>query len=330
MKPKNKTKRSFKGLKNKLKKMQSAIWVAFYLACITVLFLYRDNINIYIIENYVYTKQADLLINNDYAKNQSFEYVQTQNDLEANTLEEIINIVYTIIDSGVKSFTFYCDPNYIDCQNDIEFLSKETSYFNLINNFVHPYNSYDKLYISTNGVNKIEISIDKLYKEEEIKYINYTMEQIKEEILTENMTIIEKIKAFHDYIINTTKYDQETAVNIQNNNYFSENNSHKATGLLLNHLAICSGYTDIMSIFLSSLGVKNYKVATDNHIWNAIYLDEKWYHLDLTWDDPITNIGIDMLLDEFFIIDDETLKNKDPDEHRYNESIYKEIATSSN
>ena len=323
-------KSDFKSLKSKVKRIQNIIWIAFYLFCICILFIYRDTINVYIVENYIYTKQAELLLNNDYAKNQSFEYVQSEKNLEAKSLEEIINIIYTIVDSGVENFTFYCDPNYLECQNDIQFLSQETSYFSLINNFVHPYNSYDKLFISANGVNKIEVNIYKLYNSEEIKYINYRIEQIKNEILTDDMTIREKIRAFHDYIINNTKYDQETANNINNNNYFNTNNSHKATGILLNHLGICSGYTDIMAVFLNSLGVKNYKISNNDHVWNALYLEGKWYHLDLTWDDPITNTGVDLLLDEFFIIDDMQLKNLDPDEHDYNEKIYKEIATSSN
>lgn len=316
------SKNNFKGVKNKIKKIQSAIWVTFYLMCICVLFIYRDAINVYIIENYVYTKQAELLINNDYSKNQSFEYVQTESDLEANTLEEIINIIYTIVDSGVDKFTFYCDPNYIDCQNDIEFLSQETSYFSLINNFVHPYNSYDKLYITTNGVNKIEISTTKIYNEEEIKYINHMIQKIKQEIITEEMSIKDKIKAFHDYIINNTKYDQETADNINNHTYFDDSSSHKASGVLLNNLGICSGYTDVMAIFLNSLGVKNYKISNDDHVWNALYLDEKWYHLDLTWDDPISSDDKDILDDTYFLIDDTELEEFKSEEHYFDKSIY--------
>ena len=154
--------------------------------------------------------------------------------------------------------------------------------------------------------------------------------QTFEEIITDDMSIQDKIKAFHDYIINNTKYDKETADNINNNNYVNNSNSHKASGVLLNNLGICSGYTDVMAIFLNSLGVKNYKVSNDDHVWNAIYLDGKWYHLDLTWNDPLTNTGKDLLLHEFFIIDDEKLKSLDPDEHNYNKNVYKEIATSSN
>ena len=58
-----------------------------------------------------------------------------------------------------------------------------------------------------------------------------------------------------------------------------------------------------MAIFLNSLGVKNYKIATENHIWNAVYIDNNWYHLDLTWDDPVTkDSAVDTLSHKFFMI----------------------------
>jgi hypothetical protein len=61
---------------------------------------------------------------------------------------------------------------YTNCQSDIEDLSSETDYLTLMNNFVNPYNSYKKLYVATNAVGKITISLDKLYTEEEKQLIN--------------------------------------------------------------------------------------------------------------------------------------------------------------
>ena len=61
---------------------------------------------------------------------------------------------------------------------------------------------------------------------------------------------VEKIKTFHDYIINNTVYDQKRANEIESNTQ-GENTlmSHKANGVLTNHVALCSGYTDLMAIF---------------------------------------------------------------------------------
>ena len=35
-------------------------------------------------------------------------------------------------------------------------------------------------------------------------------------------------------------------------------------------------------------GIKNYKIASSNHVWNYVYIENNWYHLDLTWDEKNT------------------------------------------
>ncbi len=66
----------------------------------------------------------------------------------------------------------------------------------------------------------------------------------------------------------------------------------------------------------------NYKIATENHVWNYVKLDNEWLHLDLTWDDPITTDGKQVLDDAFFLIDDDELRSKEKEQHSYNADIY--------
>ena len=82
-----------------------------------------------------------------------------------------------------------------------------------------------------------------------------------------------------------------------------------------------------MALYLNILGIKNYKISTEDHIWNALYLDDNWYHLDLTWDDPITNDNREILIYDFFLINDENLYQKKTSQHAYDRKIYTEIAT---
>ena len=77
-----------------------------------------------------------------------------------------------------------------------------------------------------------------------------------------------------------------------------------------------------MSIFLDKIGVSNIKVATDDHVWNAIYLNDKWYHIDLTWDDPINNLKKDMIIYDYFMITTDELLNKNDNEHSFDKEIY--------
>ena len=48
------------------------------------------------------------------------------------------------------------------------------------------------------------------------------------------------------------KWVNEIKNKIYNANIF---NSHKASGILENHIALCSGYTDVMAVFLNTIGV---------------------------------------------------------------------------
>ena len=132
------------------------------------------------------------------------------------------------------------------------------------------------------------------------------------------MSTKEKIKVIHDYIINNTNYDTLKTNNINDATY----KSNTAYGVLIQGYGICSGYSDAMAIFLDKFNIINYKVSNDEHIWNLVYLDGKWLHLDLTWDDPISDKNVTR--DNYFLIDTNTLEKLDDNSHYFNSSIFSE------
>ena len=81
-----------------------------------------------------------------------------------------------------------------------------------------------------------------------------------------------------------------------------------------------------MAIFLTRFGLPNIKVASENHIWNLVQLNQQWYHLDVTWDDPITTSGIDTIEYSFFLIDASKLDeiNVDQHQHDFDPTVYEE------
>ena len=54
----------------------------------------------------------------------------------------------------------------------------------------------------------------------------------------------------HDYIVNNTKYDQ-------NDKESTIYDSSRMIGLLFEHFAVCSGYTDTMAVMLEKINIKN-------------------------------------------------------------------------
>ena len=256
---------------------------------------------------------------NSYFIEDNFYYVDNYEKAEVHSKEEIINAIYYLINSGVNYSERYCARDYEGCYSDMEAISSDTNLLSILNNYVHPYNSFDSIIFNFDD-RVIQIEIKHTYSKEEVKNISDRVDKIIQENITDSMTIKDKIKSLHDYIINHTEYDVLKTKNIEDTTY----KSNTAYGVLFQGFGICSGYSDTMKIFLDKLNVINYKVSNDQHIWNLVYLDGTWYHLDLTWDDPVSDKNITR--DSYFMINTKKLKLLDDDVHYYDVSIFKEAA----
>lgn len=269
---------------------------------------------------------------NIYKKNDDFIYVENTQDFVPLSYNDLLNIYYTITNSGFTEFTFYCPSEYKNCTKDVEKISDDPETLTYINNFVHPFNSFSNIQTSILESGEVTITINYLYTKDEIKNINKKVDEILKKLVDNDMSDYDAIKTIHDYIINNSKYDIE-----RNDKDESKYTSYKAVGPLFEGYATCSGYTDLMAIFLEKLNIKNFKVATElmqedisGHVWNAVYIDNKWLHLDLTWDDPVSDDGKDYLQHKYFLISTKELENIDSDgvlvkEHYFSKRVYPEL-----
>lgn len=267
-----------------------------------------------------------------YALNKSFEFVSSTTDFTPLSKQDLKNIIYTTVDSGWNNFTFYCPNEYSKCVKDIMDITNDQEILTHLNNFVSPYNSFSNIKTTISDSGEITLNIKYLYTDDKINAINKKIDEVLKNNINDSMDDYEKIKVIHDYIINNAKYDVK-----RNNENISQFNSYIAYGPLIEGYATCNGYTDAMALFLNKLGYKNFKIATTpddknltGHIWNAVYLNNKWLHLDVTWDDPVSEDGKDYLLHKYFLITDEELKKADEGkvvvtEHNYLKNIYSEF-----
>ena len=254
---------------------------------------------------------------NKYFKEQDYKYVKITDNFVPNSKQDILNIYYTVVNSGMTDFTFYCDDKYVTCMSDIENIANDQTTISTINNFVHPFNSFSTIENTIDSRGIINLKINKVYSEEMMILINYKVDEIYKNLYKEDNTVEDNIKSFHDYIINHTGYDKERA-----DSKIVKYKSDNAYGGVIEGFGLCGGYTDTMALFLDKLGVKNYKVSTDNHTWNRVYVNDRWLHLDLTWDDPISEDGKNVLDHNYFLITTTDLKTIEKNEHNYDSSIY--------
>lgn len=258
--------------------------------------------------------------NNEYSKDNSYKYIKLSNKFIVNDKNDILDVIYTILNSGMNDFTFYCDDSYIECMDDIDLISKDRVILSNINNYVHPFNSFSDIettrYPSTG---KVIVHINKQYETNRIKLINDKVKEIITKNITNDMNNKDKIKVIHDYIIKTTKYDS-----LKSDENISNYSSDTAYGPLFEGYAICNGYSDLMSIFLYEMNIESIKIASENHIWNLVKLDNSWYHLDLTWDDPVMENGKEIIDYSYFLITTEELMELEDNQHNFSKEVYKE------
>ncbi len=100
----------------------------------------------------------------------------------------------------------------------------------------------------------------------------------------------DNIKLVHDYLVESIEYDQST----------SQPNIYDLYGAIVNKKCVCEGYAKAFKYLMDSLNIPcmivtgegtNSEGNTENHAWNYIQLNENWYAVDCTWDDPILEGG---------------------------------------
>ena len=266
-------------------------------------------------------KEVTLTASNDYTRDYDFNYVKRTDDFTPSNYQDLLNIYYTVLNSGEEEFSFYCTDEYSECINDVDSLANNQKVLSTINNFVHPFNSFRHLETSYDDYGKVTLKIEHIYSNNDIKLINAKVKEIEKEIWNSSMSNEDKIKEAHNYIINNSKYDKD-----RSDNNIVKYKSDTAYGSLLEGYSLCGGYTDAMELFLEDMGIKSYKISSENHVWNAVNLNNAWYHLDLTWDDPITTDGSDILEYNFFLITTSELSELEGEQHNYDKNVYSELA----
>lgn len=123
--------------------------------------------------------------------------------------------------------------------------------------------------------------------------------------ITSSLGDFEKELVLHDYIVNNTRYD------IENEKKDTiPDSSFEEYGALVLGVAVCEGYSRAMKLMCDLSGIECI-IATGSsitrgigHAWNIVKIDGEYYHLDLTYDDPVTEDGTNVLKHDYFNLPD--------------------------
>ena len=117
--------------------MKKIITLVLLVAIFLVTIFYNQEIVGFIVDNFLTTKKTNsVLTNNEYASNRDYQFIQITDDFTPHNKQDILNIYYTVINSGMTDFVFYCPEEYSECINDVNYISNNQSLLSNINNFV--------------------------------------------------------------------------------------------------------------------------------------------------------------------------------------------------
>lgn len=116
------------------------------------------------------------------------------------------------------------------------------------------------------------------------------------------------VKNIHDYLVLNTLYPSS----------YSGNAVHTVAYTVNEGKAVCDGYAKTFYFLCKLNGIDCVTVTgdatnsdgrTETHAWNKVKINDKWYALDVTWDDPFPDEKGRVLYGYFLVTDEDMNKN---------------------
>ena len=142
----------------------------------------------------------------------------------------------------------------------------------------------------------IQVQQDYLTNVEQEKVVDSIVESLISTVKPEQMTDFEKVKFVNDYIVKNTEYSEDSVAS-----------SHSAYAVAYEGKGVCQGYALFAQRLMQALGLESMyvvgEVYTGGHAWNLVKVDGEWYHIDMTWNDPVPDRGNGVRYDYFLLND---------------------------
>jgi hypothetical protein len=151
---------------------------------------------------------------------------------------------------------------------------------------------------------------NKAEADERLDEVNKKIDEIIKENVNEGMTDLQKALNLHDYLVLNTEYDLSGKKPDVYGGY-------SAYDILICGNGVCEGYSQAYNMLLDRVGVPSIMVTSDamNHAWNLVNIDGSWYHVDVTWDDPVPDYK-GRADHGYFMLSDEAISRTDSEKRR--------------
>ncbi|UED79436.1 S-layer protein [Lysinibacillus sp. CD3-6] len=228
---------------------------------------------------------------------QVFANYEKQNIATANSIETLQQQIQNEVLQLSTEFDIRYTGNISDLKDQLTELIKHAItdpyiYAN-ISSFKWKYDGY---------ANNIVIQFQFTYhiSQEEEAFVEQTLTTIVGSM--HGLSKLEKIQAAHDYIVLTSEYSKD-----------SVGSQYSPYTLLTEHKGVCQAYALVLYRMLEMLDFEvQYvpgKVGEQLHAWVLVKLDNEWYHIDVTWDDPLPDHKGEVRYNYFLVSDKQLAKD---------------------
>ena len=227
---------------------------------------------------------------NDYSKTIYKALESNKDNLKTGTARIDLGTSFTSIlekENGENLLGQYYQSaveTYLYDNPDVFYISANKLYLNIETITKRKTKTYN---VFINNGDKPNYFTDDFNSQSEVEEAINKVEQIKNQIVTQKTNnVYSDVKLVHDYLINNVDYD--TTV--------SQNNIYDIYGALVKNKCVCEGYAKAFKYLLDNMNIPcvmvigkatNSNGTTENHAWNYVQINQNWYAVDCTWDDPV-------------------------------------------
>lgn len=238
--------------------------------------------------------------------------------------EETLRAVLALSLAQLKEqTTFVCTDGFFPDMEMISAILEELRHSDYLS--FMGYYAYATSYVTYDNSDAVDFQISFTYWEgltlQELARWRAETEAAARELLRTTVAMdmpdYEKVLRIHDWVIEHTRYNTANMDEVGNN---------MAYGALVRGSCVCQGYAEAFMLLANALGVETVYVTGDgysegsweSHAWNAVKVQGEWYMIDLTWDDPVTSDGSDVLRYDYFLVSGQQLSQ----DHRWETGNY--------
>ncbi|MGA3677019.1 transglutaminase domain-containing protein [Lysinibacillus agricola] len=222
---------------------------------------------------------------------QVFANYEQKNIATANSIETLQNLIEKQVMQLSTEFDIHYTGDTTEIKDELSELIKHAIrdpyiYAN-ISSFKWKYDGY-----ANNIVIKFQFTYHISQAEE--AFVEQTLANIIAPM--HGLSDLQKLQAAHDFIVLSAEYSKET-----------EGSQYSPYTLLTENKGVCQAYALVLYRMLEMLGFEvQYvpgKVGEQLHAWVLVKLDNEWYHIDVTWDDPLPDRKGEVRYNYFLVSD---------------------------